>query len=97
MRREYDKWLGPGTIIFDGNPDFGHCSSGTIPSDTEVKVHLAQWPTEGDLYVFSRVRHISMLVTDPNHVIGPNTISLGGMTISLGSGIYVRADAIRRK
>lgn len=86
--KNYEKWLGPGTAVFSGDPDCGGCE-GIIPPFTELKIRtLGGWRHEGS-YVPVRVQTMRMLCTDPGKRIGEGGLSVGGFTIFPGEQIHV--------
>jgi hypothetical protein len=100
--KNYSLWLGPGTLVFAGDPDSrGPVSSGIIPKNTEVKVQtISGWPRQKTQNVQVRVIETRLLATDDNYLVegygGETVLSVGGFTLGQGDVLWVRASSFKK-
>ncbi len=93
----YKKWLAPNTQVWGADPDrLPSCGSGTIPPNVQVLVETVErgWPRGPFAHVM--VNKVNGLAVSQHAQMGPQTFSIGGLTLGIGTQCFIRTAALRR-
>lgn len=94
----YSRWLDPGTPVFDSDPErFPDCGTGRIPPNVRVLVEtiMPGWPK--GIYANVIVRKVgNTLAVEVGSDMGPQSFSIGGLTIYINKQCYIPTSSMRR-